>query len=65
MKPTSLAIDVGGRPLVLSSLRACFDPALRALFIADAHFGKNAVFARAAFQCRLVRPRRICCGSNV
>ncbi|MGF6413812.1 ligase-associated DNA damage response endonuclease PdeM [Paraburkholderia sp. MM5482-R1] len=30
MKPTPLAIDVGGRPLVLSSLRACFDPALRA-----------------------------------
>lgn len=47
MKPTSLAIDVGGRPLVLSSLRACFDPALRALVIADAHFGKDAVFSRA------------------
>jgi DNA ligase-associated metallophosphoesterase len=44
MKPTSLAIDVAGQPLVLSSLRACFDPVLRALFIADAHFGKDAVF---------------------
>ncbi|MBB5422479.1 DNA ligase-associated metallophosphoesterase [Paraburkholderia sp. JPY158] len=44
MTATSLAIDVGGRPLVLSSLRACFDPVLRALFIADAHFGKDAVF---------------------
>jgi uncharacterized protein len=44
MKPGSLAIDIAGQPLVLSSLRACFDPALRALFIADAHFGKDAVF---------------------
>ncbi|MGF6838738.1 DNA ligase-associated metallophosphoesterase [Paraburkholderia youngii] len=44
MTANSLAIDVGGRPLVLSSLRACFDPVLRALFIADAHFGKDAVF---------------------
>ncbi|MGF6299192.1 DNA ligase-associated metallophosphoesterase [Paraburkholderia sp. WC7.3d] len=44
MKPTSLAIDVGGQALVLSSLHACFDPVLRALFIADAHFGKDAVF---------------------
>ena len=44
MKPTSLAIGIGRRPRVLSSLRACFDPTLRALFIADAHFGKDAVF---------------------
>lgn len=44
MKPASLAIEIAGHPLVLSSLRACFDPVLRCLFIADAHFGKDAVF---------------------
>jgi DNA ligase-associated metallophosphoesterase len=44
MKPTSLAVEIARQPLVLSSLRACFDPVLRALFIADAHFGKDAVF---------------------
>ncbi|EEA00231.1 putative phosphoesterase [Burkholderia sp. H160] len=44
MKPTSLAIDSAGQPLVPSSLRACFNLALRELFIADAHFGKDAVF---------------------
>ncbi|MFT4065708.1 ligase-associated DNA damage response endonuclease PdeM [Paraburkholderia sp.] len=41
---SSLAIEIAGQPLVLSSLRASFDPVLRALFIADAHFGKDAVF---------------------
>ncbi|SDR36899.1 putative phosphoesterase [Paraburkholderia fungorum] len=44
MKPASLAIEIAGHPLVLSSLRACFDPVLRCLLIADAHFGKDAVF---------------------
>jgi len=44
MTRSSLAIDIAGQPLVLSSLRASFDPVLRALFIADAHFGKDAVF---------------------
>ena len=44
MKPASMAVEIAGHPLVLSSLRACFDPVLRCLFIADAHFGKDAVF---------------------
>ncbi|NML34411.1 ligase-associated DNA damage response endonuclease PdeM [Paraburkholderia antibiotica] len=44
MRPTSLAIALAGHMLVLSSLRASFDPVMRALFIADAHFGKDAVF---------------------
>nr|WKF62153.1 hypothetical protein HUO10_006685 [Paraburkholderia busanensis] len=44
MKTSSLKIEVAGQPLVLSSLRAAFDPASRCLFIADAHFGKDAVF---------------------
>ncbi|MCC8393041.1 ligase-associated DNA damage response endonuclease PdeM [Paraburkholderia sp. MMS20-SJTR3] len=44
MTPASLAIEIASHPLVLSSLRASFDPRLRALFIADAHFGKDAVF---------------------
>ncbi|TGP47727.1 ligase-associated DNA damage response endonuclease PdeM [bacterium M00.F.Ca.ET.228.01.1.1] len=44
MKPASLAVDIAGHALVLSSLRAAFDPALRCLFVADAHFGKDAVF---------------------
>lgn len=44
MKPALLAIEIAGHPLVLSSLRASFDPVLRCLFIADAHFGKDAVF---------------------
>lgn len=44
MKTSSLAIDIAGHPLVLSSLRACFDPVQRCLFVADAHFGKDAVF---------------------
>jgi DNA ligase-associated metallophosphoesterase len=44
MKPASLPVEIAGHPLVLSSLRAMFDPALRCLFVADAHFGKDAVF---------------------
>jgi uncharacterized protein len=44
MKPISLTVEVAGHPLVLSSLRACFAPALRCLCVADAHFGKDAVF---------------------
>lgn len=44
MKAGSLPVEVAGHPVVLSSLRAMFDPALRCLFVADAHFGKDAVF---------------------
>jgi DNA ligase-associated metallophosphoesterase len=44
MKPASLPVEIAGHPLVLSSLRAAFDPALRCLLVADAHFGKDAVF---------------------
>jgi len=44
MKPASLTVDIAGHALVLSSLRAAFDPTLRCLFVADAHFGKDAVF---------------------
>ncbi len=44
MKPASLPVEIAGQALVLSSLRAAFDPALRCLFVADAHFGKDAVF---------------------
>jgi DNA ligase-associated metallophosphoesterase len=44
MKPVSLTVEIAGHPLVLSNLRACFDPVLRCLCVADAHFGKDAVF---------------------
>jgi DNA ligase-associated metallophosphoesterase len=44
MKPASLMVQIAGHSVVLSSLRAMFDPALRCLFVADAHFGKDAVF---------------------
>lgn len=44
MKTASLAVEIAGQALVLSSLRAVFDPVLRCLFVADAHFGKDAVF---------------------
>lgn len=44
MKPGSLPVGIAGHSLVLSSLRAAFDPALRCLLVADAHFGKDAVF---------------------
>ncbi|MEZ2349725.1 ligase-associated DNA damage response endonuclease PdeM [Caballeronia sp. RCC_10] len=40
----ALTIDVNGRALLLSAERAAFDPLEKALFIADAHFGKDAVF---------------------
>ena len=40
----ALTVEVGGHALVLSAGRAAFDPALKTLFIADAHFGKDAVF---------------------
>jgi hypothetical protein len=44
MKPASLTVEIDGHPLVLSSLRASFGPALRCQFAADARFGKDAVF---------------------
>ena len=44
MKPAALPVDIAGHALVLSTLRAAFDPALRCLLVADAHFGKDAVF---------------------
>ncbi|SAL69102.1 hypothetical protein AWB70_06866 [Caballeronia cordobensis] len=46
MKPPteSLKIDVNGHTLLLSADRAAFDPQEKTLFIADAHFGKDAVF---------------------
>jgi DNA ligase-associated metallophosphoesterase len=40
----ALTIDVNGHTLVLSADRAAFDPVAGSLFIADAHFGKDAVF---------------------
>jgi DNA ligase-associated metallophosphoesterase len=40
----SLTVDVHGQPLQLSAQRAAFDPQLKSLFVADAHFGKDAVF---------------------
>jgi uncharacterized protein len=40
----TVTVDVNGRPLQLSAQRAAFDPQLKTLFIADAHFGKDAVF---------------------
>ena len=40
----ALTVDVGGHALVLSAARAAFDPVLKTLFVADAHFGKDAVF---------------------
>jgi DNA ligase-associated metallophosphoesterase len=44
MSAQTLAVSVNGHLLVLSPERAAFDPALATLFIADAHFGKDAVF---------------------
>ncbi|MFM0737382.1 ligase-associated DNA damage response endonuclease PdeM [Paraburkholderia xenovorans] len=44
MKPALLTTGIAGHSVVLSNLRAMFDPALRCLFVADAHFGKDAVF---------------------
>ncbi|MDR5802915.1 ligase-associated DNA damage response endonuclease PdeM [Caballeronia sp. LZ001] len=40
----ALTVDVNGHALLLSAERAAFDPILMTLFIADAHFGKDAVF---------------------
>lgn len=40
----TLTIDIDGHALVLSAACAAFDPVLRSLYIADAHFGKDAVF---------------------
>jgi DNA ligase-associated metallophosphoesterase len=44
MTTEALTIDVAGHTLLLSAGRAAFDPLLQALFVADAHFGKDAVF---------------------
>ncbi|SAL52754.1 ligase-associated DNA damage response endonuclease PdeM [Caballeronia humi] len=44
MTTESLTVDIDGHTLLLSAERAAFDPLLGALFIADAHFGKDAVF---------------------
>jgi DNA ligase-associated metallophosphoesterase len=40
----TLTVEAGGHPLQLSAQRAAFDPHLKSLLIADAHFGKDAVF---------------------
>jgi DNA ligase-associated metallophosphoesterase len=40
----TLTVNLDGHPLLLSPHRAAFDPALRMLLVADAHFGKDAVF---------------------
>jgi DNA ligase-associated metallophosphoesterase len=40
----ALTVDIGRHALLLSAARAAFDPVLKTLFIADAHFGKDAVF---------------------
>ncbi|MDQ7976711.1 ligase-associated DNA damage response endonuclease PdeM [Paraburkholderia sp. SARCC-3016] len=40
----TLTAEVGGFALQLCAQRAAFDPHLRSLFVADAHFGKDAVF---------------------
>jgi uncharacterized protein len=40
----TVTVEVAGYPLQLSAQRAAFDPQLKSLFIADAHFGKDAVF---------------------
>lgn len=44
MHAETLTIDVHGHALVLSAWRAAFDPALRSVFVADVHLGKDAVF---------------------
>jgi len=40
----TLTADIAGHALQLSAQRAAFDPQLKSLFVADAHFGKDAVF---------------------
>lgn len=42
-----MKIELEGRPLHLLAEGAAFDPAARALFIADLHFGKTTVFREA------------------
>jgi DNA ligase-associated metallophosphoesterase len=44
MTAETLTVNIGGHALVLSAARAAFDPVRKSLFIADAHFGKDAVF---------------------
>lgn len=44
MSLDTLTVEAGGHALQLSAQRAAFDPHLKTLFIADAHFGKDAVF---------------------
>ncbi len=44
MAVEAMKIDVDGHALVLSTERAAFDPRSMSLFVADAHFGKDAVF---------------------
>lgn len=44
MSVDSLTIDVQGQALTLCAERAAYDPALKSLFIADVHLGKDAVF---------------------
>ncbi|MDE1182267.1 ligase-associated DNA damage response endonuclease PdeM [Paraburkholderia sp.] len=41
---STLTVTVHGHDLILSAHRAAFDPALKLLLVADAHFGKDAVF---------------------
>jgi uncharacterized protein len=41
---STLTVNLNGHPLMLSAHRAAFDPVLRLLLVADAHFGKDAVF---------------------
>src|SRR6202000_2109846 len=40
----TVTVEVDGHSLQLSAQRAAFDPQLKSLFVADAHFGKDAVF---------------------
>ncbi len=44
MTTEALTVDIEGHALVLSAEHSAFDPRLKSLFIADAHFGKDAVF---------------------
>jgi DNA ligase-associated metallophosphoesterase len=44
MTMEALTVDIGGHTLVLSAGRTAFDPVRKSLFVADAHFGKDAVF---------------------
>lgn len=44
MSAESLTIELHGHALTLCAERAAFDPALKSLFVADVHLGKDAVF---------------------